>query len=220
MKRTRFQRIVTLMLCLAFVLSGFSVTAYATDSSAAKTGESSDSIYDSSEVLESLNTISYAQYLKDAMAQEASGSIVVDAIGDLYADKTTAKYQIINADGKDALKAYWDSEFSSILPGDGENVSDVSEWRFNYFWNYYKMDDVIEGIYHGKVTDYTDEMLAYVAKMENDVDNNPERQGCVAVTRELAEILDTLIAREVFEDVQNGWLKFCYYYNILGETAE
>ena len=128
--------------------------------------------------------------------------------------------EIYNADGKDALKAYWDSEFSSILPGDGENVSDVSEWRFNYFWNYYKMDDVIEGIYHGKVTDYTDEMLAYVAKMENDVDNNPERQGCVAVTRELAEILDTLIAREVFEDVQNGWLKFCYYYNILGETAE
>ena len=91
------------MLCLAFVLSGFSVTAYAADSSGAGTGGSSDSIYDSSEVLESLNTISYAQYLKDANAKEASGSIVVDAINDICAEKTTAKYQVINADGKEAL---------------------------------------------------------------------------------------------------------------------
>ncbi len=128
--------------------------------------------------------------------------------------------EIYNADGKDALKAYWDSEFSSILPGENETVSDISEWRFSYFWNYYKMDDVIAGIYHGNVTDYTDEMLAYVAKMENDTANNPERQGCVAVTRELAEILDTLVAREVFEDVENGWLKFCFYYKLLGADAE
>ena len=128
--------------------------------------------------------------------------------------------EIYNADGKDALKAYWDSEFSSILPGENETISDISEWRFSYFWNYYKMDDVIAGIYHGNVTDYTDEMLAYVAKMENDTANNPERQGCVAVTRELAEILDTLIAREVFEDVENGWLKFCFYYKLLGADAE
>ena len=91
------------MLCLAFVLSGFSVTAYATDSSDVKTGGSSDSIYDSSEVLESLNTISYAQYLKDANAKEAGGSIVVDAIGDLYAEGTTSRYEVIKADGKDAL---------------------------------------------------------------------------------------------------------------------
>ena len=103
MKRTRFQRIVTLMLCLAFVLSGFSVTAYATDTSVDKTEGSSDSIYDSSEVLESLNTISYAQYLKDANAKEASGSIVIDAVNDLYLEGTTANYQIIEADGKDAL---------------------------------------------------------------------------------------------------------------------
>ena len=136
---------------------------------------------------------------------------------DIKAEEYLAIY---NESGKEALKAYWDSEFSSIVPGEDETVTDLSEWRFNYFWNYYKMDDVSNGIYHGKVDDYTDEMLAYVAKMENDIENNPERQGCVAVTRELAEILDTLIAREVFEDVQNGWLKFCFYYDILGAEAE
>jgi len=103
MKRTRFQRLVTLMLCLAFVLSGFSVTAYATDSSAGQTGSSSDSIYDSNEVLESLNTISYAQYLKDANAELVGDTILIDAVDDLYLEGTTANYQIIDADGKNAV---------------------------------------------------------------------------------------------------------------------
>ncbi len=103
MKRTRFQRIVTLMLCLAFVLSGFSVTAYAADTQAGETNDSSDSIYDSSEVLESLNTISYAQYLKDADAKEAEGSIVIDAIADLHAAGTTASWEKKTVGGKDAL---------------------------------------------------------------------------------------------------------------------
>ena len=126
----------------------------------------------------------------------------------------------LSENGKDALKAYWDSEFSSILPAEGENVEDISEWRYNYFWNYYKMDDVQNGVFHGNVKNYSDIIKNYVEKMENDVANNPERQGCVAVTRELADILDSLIAREIFEDVHNGWLKFCFYYDILGTVTE
>ena len=122
-------------------------------------------------------------------------------------------------EGKEALKAYWDSEFDSIVPSADSGVTDISEWRFEYFWDYYKMDDVENGIYHGMLVDFTDEILAYVEKMENDI-ANPERQGCVAVTRELATILDTLIAREVFEDVKDGWLKFCYFYDLLGVPVE
>ena len=128
--------------------------------------------------------------------------------------------EIYKSEGKDALKEYWDAEFSSIVPGVDENATDISEWRYNYFWNYYQMDDVMQNIFHGKLEDYSDEIRSYVEKMENDINNNPERQGCVAVTRELTEILDTLVAREVFENVQNGWLKFCFYYDILGAQAE
>ena len=123
-------------------------------------------------------------------------------------------------EGKEALKAYWDSAFDSIVPAADAGVTDVSEWRFNYFWDYYKMDDVSQDIFHGNLVDYTDAILSYVEKMENDTENHPERQGCVAATRELAEILDTLIAREVFEDVKDGWLKFCYYYDLLGVPVE
>ena len=81
------------------------------------------------------------------------------------------------------------------------------------------MDDIQNGIYHGMLVDYTDAILSYVEKMENDM-AHPERQGCVAATRELAMILDTLIAREVFEDVKDGWLKFCYFYDLLGVPVE
>ena len=133
-------------------------------------------------------------------------------------DRKALEYlEIFNNDGKDELKAIWDDVFSTIVPGADEEVTDVSEWRFQYFWDYYQMDDVQAGIFHGKNVDYTAIMREYALQMENDPENNPERQGCVAVTEELAEILDTLIAREVFENVHNGWLKFCFYYDLLGE---
>jgi hypothetical protein len=135
-------------------------------------------------------------------------------------DITAQRYlDMLETEGKEALMEYWDSEFSTIVPP-ADYVGDVSEWRYEYFWNYYQMDDVQAGIYHGKLVDNTAAILAYVDKMENDPENNPERQGCVAVTRELAEILNTLIDREVFEDVKDGWLKFCYFYDLLGVPVE
>ena len=121
-----------------------------------------------------------------------------------------------------ALMAYWDAEFDSIeIPSDenGDNRS-TSERRYDYFWDYYQMDDVKAGIYHGKVANYTETIEKYVAMMEDNGTTNPERQGCVAVTEELAEILLALVDKEVFENVEGGWLKFCYYYEILGVVAE
>lgn len=128
---------------------------------------------------------------------------------------------ILNTEGKDELMAIWDDLFSSITPPEGYE-GDISEWRYNYFWDYYQMEDVQNGIFHGTNTDYTDIVLGYLAKVDEDnpivdgLPTYPERQGCVAVTQELAEILDTLVSRELFENVHNGWLKFCFYYDYLG----
>ena len=131
---------------------------------------------------------------------------------------------ILDTKGKNELKAIWDDLFNSIVPAEGSNVTDISEWRFEYFWDYYQMDDVRAGIFHGKNEDFTSKVEQYLAKVDEDIEidpvtglpTNPELQGCVAVTRELADILDILISREVFENVQNGWLKFCFYYDYLG----
>ena len=57
-------------------------------------------------------------------------------------DITAERYlSIFNNEGKEALKSYWDSEFSTIVPDVNSGETDVSEWRFNYFWNYYQMED-------------------------------------------------------------------------------
>ncbi len=97
------------------------------------------------------------------------------------------------------------------------------EWLHEFFgdeyeekWEYYQMDDVMAGIYHGEAKDYTDQMLAYVAILLDEEDH-PERQGCIAVDAELAAILQLLMDRETFEGVENSWVKLAYYYATLGE---
>ncbi len=104
MKRTRFQRLVALILCLTFAISGFAISAAAADDEKDTSSEgSTDSIYDSSEILELLNAISYGDYLKDANAKPAKGSIVVDAVKDLYVEGTNAKYSVDTFDGIEAV---------------------------------------------------------------------------------------------------------------------
>ncbi len=83
----------------------------------------------------------------------------------------------------------------------------------------YKMDEVAVGIYHGEGGDKTDLIKTYVALME-DIAEAPERQGCVAVTKELSEILSLLYSKYVFDDVAHDWLKFCFYYEQLGTYVD
>ena len=83
------------------------------------------------------------------------------------------------------------------------------------------MDDIIEGIYHGKGPDYTEAMEKYLDKIEDGTDGTsseivyPERQGCVAVDSELAVMLQALMDKFTFEGVDHSWTKLCYYYKSL-----
>ena len=111
----------------------------------------------------------------------------------------------------DALKAYWGVDFDAN-------------------WDYYQMDDIIEGIYHGSGEDYTDVMQAIfdanIKYTDDDMTNveyeegHPERQGCVAVDEQLAEILQMLMDKFTFRGVENSWTKLCYYYEYLGPEAK
>jgi len=123
-----------------------------------------------------------------------------------------AKYYLdyLEANGKDALFALWaaDEVYGS---------ADFSDEDYDYlYFEYFEMDDVAAGIYHGDIKDYTDIVRSYVDKMLNE-DGYPERQGCVAVTEELAKILQLAVDKFIFENVEFGWTKFCFYYEQLGE---
>ena len=89
-------------------------------------------------------------------------------------------------------------------------------WGTDYdaYYKEYQVDDVFAGRYHGKGKDYTDEIKKYVDKI--DKSSHKERNGCVVVTKELAEILQMIMDKYTFENVDNSWTKLCYYYDYLG----
>lgn len=85
---------------------------------------------------------------------------------------------------------------------------------FEQYAEQYMIDDIFEGKFHGTGEDYTEKMRSYLDKI--DTSSNTERNGCVPVDEELAEILSKLMDKYTFEDVENSWLKVCYYYDYLG----
>ncbi len=93
------------------------------------------------------------------------------------------------------------------------------QWGESYDANYeeYKVDDVFAGKYHGAGKDLTND----IKKFEKQIINSgaKETQGCVVVTKELAEILQKLMDKYTFENVDNSWLKLCYYYDHLGPNG-
>ena len=87
-------------------------------------------------------------------------------------------------------------------------------WGADYdtYAEIYQLDDVYAGKYHGEGEDLTEEIRAYVAKIES---SPAERAGCVAVDERLAEILQLLMDKYTFQGVDYSWLKVCYYYDNL-----
>ena len=90
------------------------------------------------------------------------------------------------------------------------------QWSTDYeaYYEEYKVKDVFDGIYHGAGEDYTDEIKSYLSQMIND--GHAERKGCVVVTKELADILQKLMDKFTFENVDDSWVKLCYYYDHMG----
>ena len=99
---------------------------------------------------------------------------------------------------KELLKELWGSDYEANL-------------------EIYKVEDVLEGNYHGEGEDMTDAIKAYLSKVSNS--GPKERRGCVPVDAQLAEILQMLMDKYTFENVDQGWLKLCYYYDYLGPEA-
>ena len=81
----------------------------------------------------------------------------------------------------------------------------------------YQIEDVFAGRFHGKGEDYTSQIKKYISKMYNG--SQKERVGCVEVDEELAELLQKLMDKYTFENVDNAWKKLCYYYDHLGPNG-
>ncbi len=176
---------------------------------------------------EKLNTL-WTDYKIDDVAKGIYHTTDEDKMTDRD-EKALGYLEYYRENGEAALKELWNESFYFINPDDETitDADDVTEWRYNYLWNeFFQMDDIIAGNYHGTCQDYTDVIMKYVAIIEeNEKDGTlaetfPERLGCVAVTEELADVLHRLYEKYVFEDVQDDWLKFCFYYKLHGYPVE
>ncbi len=92
-------------------------------------------------------------------------------------------------------------------------------WGDSYELNYakYRVEDVLAGKCHGGGADLTEQMRVYQKKMIKD--GHKEREGCVVVTKELAEILQLLVDKYASDDENRSWLELCYYYDHLGPKS-
>ncbi len=127
---------------------------------------------------------------------------------------------MIDKGGFDFSKTENDLYILSILEkynNDTEKADDYlkSLWGEDYDANAeeYQLEDIYEGRYHGTGEDLTAAIRKYVSKIEK---SPAERNGCVPVDKELAELLQAVMDKYTFEGVDYSWLKLCYYYDHMG----
>ena len=89
--------------------------------------------------------------------------------------------------------------------------------EYDAYAELYKLDEVLAGKYHGAGEDLTEEIKTY---LDDIITSGPEeRRGCVVVTERLAEILQLLMDKYTFQNVDHSWTKLCYYYDYLGPNG-
>ena len=169
----------------------------------------------------------YEDLGKDANGKQLYGSkLYVDFTGitGIFSNPIMTNQGVtgmIEMGGFDFSKTENDMYILSVLEAQNNDKEATLEYLKNYwgedydtYYEEYQVEDVFAGRYHGKGQDYTDAIKKYVNQV--DKSSNKERNGCVVATKELTDILQLLMDKYTFENVDNSWTKLCYYYDYLG----
>ncbi|MBQ1210461.1 MAG: redoxin domain-containing protein [Clostridia bacterium] len=150
-------------------------------------------------------------------AYDENGNLVYDEAG-----KPAKIKGMIDMGGFDFSKTENDLYVLAIVESKGGKDQAIAylkeQWGEEYdaYAEIYKLDEVLAGRYHGTGPDLTEEMRGYVDDM---LTSPAEAKGCVVVTERLAEILQLLLEKYTFENVDYAWTKVCYYYDYLGPNG-
>lgn len=169
----------------------------------------------------------YEDLGKDANGkQKYGGKIYVDFVGTtgIFSNPIMTNNGVtgmIDMGGFDFSKSENDMQILAYLKQNNNDkdatiayLKDLWGADYDAYYAEYQVEDVFAGRYHGKGKDYTDEIKKYVSQI--DKSSNKERNGCVVATKELTDILQLLMDKYTFENVDNSWTKLCYYYDHLG----
>ena len=138
------------------------------------------------------------------------------------ADGTTVKIRgMIDLGGFDFSKTENDLYILSILEKYDQDVEAADAYLreywgedYNSYADLYQLKDVYKGKYHGSGEDLTGQMQTYLDDIITQ--GSTELIGCVPVTKDLAQILQLLMDKYTFQNVDHSWTKLCYYYQYLG----
>ena len=136
--------------------------------------------------------------------------------------------EMIRANAFDFSKSEYDQYILNVIDYFKGDVDDAleylrTEWGEDYdeyYYDIYLVDEVLAGTYHGKGQDYTNTMESYLAKkitvgyneiLGETIKEGDVRIGCVIVDQQLASILQLLMDKYSFANVENSWTKLCYY---------
>ena len=150
-------------------------------------------------------------------AYDENGNLMYDDDGNVVKIKG-----MIDMGGFDFSKTENDLYILSVLEAQGSKEKAIDylkkSWGEDYdaYAEQYQLDEVLAGKYHGKGPDLTEEMRGYLDDM---LTSPVEAKGCVVVTERLAEILQMLLEKYTFENVDDAWTKVCYYYDYLGPNG-
>lgn len=108
-------------------------------------------------------------------------------------------------------------ECNGDLEATDAKLREIWAEAYDEYASIYKLEEIYDayrglGSYHGSGTDETEAIRAYLDKMIS----NGKEDGCVKVDAELARLLQLLMEKYTFKNVENSWLKLCYYYDYLG----
>ena len=153
-------------------------------------------------------------YYHEKLADGSEGSIV-------YADFTYATglfnlsiNEMIELGAFDFSRTESDQQVQNYIDQYGdktkEKLQELYGESFEAWAEFVKLDECLAGITHGKGQDKTAEIKAFAALAITD-ESTPELVGCVPVNAELMELLQSLVGKYSF-DVENAWVKMCYYY--------
>lgn len=159
--------------------------------------------------------------LKDGKYYDSEdGSLIYADFNGLTTIFGNSIIEMIDMHGFDFSKSETDGEILAYLKQNDNDVEKTKKylkklWGDEYDANaeIYQLDDVFAGRYHGDGDDLTEDIKKYLSRVDK---SGTELDGCVVVDEELAEILQQLMDKYTFEEVENSWLKICYYYDYLG----
>jgi hypothetical protein len=130
---------------------------------------------------------------------------------------------MISMGGFDFTKNEVDELILAYMAANDNDVEKTRQYLRDYVWGdeyddyaaLYLIEEVFAGKYHGEGVDRTADIQKYLDQVINA--EGELHDGCVILTKDLADLLQLLMDKYTFENVEHAWTKLCYYYEYLGQ---